>query len=186
MTAPREASFRTGLLVALVAMLVGSSAVGLAAAVSTQIGPGATETGQGAYVTEHALTYWTWHETVLTTIPAPAPARAATTVAAPTVLPRGARTFSINAATGGQVAVEWTFDELTTVPRNTELMITFLDGLTSPATSITVYVETNARAPIDTTPYVFYWDAGTFAPATLVVETMTTTAVACTAVGNCP
>ena len=181
--APRR---RPGLLPLLAAVVVAVGAVGIAAAVGAQIGPGPTETGQGAYVTEHALAYWTWHETLLTTIPTPAPAKVSTTIGTPTVLPRAGTSYSINAATAGQVAVAWTFDELTTAPRSTELALTFLDGLASPATTITVYVESDPRAPFVTTAFVFYWDAGTFAPGTLVVETMTATAVACTAIGTCP
>jgi len=186
MSATDRPAARNGVLGVLVALGLTLAALGVTAAASTQINPGGTETGVGAYVTEHALTYWTWHETSLTTVPAPVPVRASTTVGTPTVLPRGARTYTINAAVAGDAAVAWTFYETTAAPRASEIAITFTDGLTAPVTSVTIYVETSFRAPIATVAYVFYWDAGTFAPGSLVVETMTTTAVACTAIGTCP
>jgi hypothetical protein len=162
------------------------ASLGIAAAVGTQITPGPTETGQGAYVTEHALPYWVWHETALTTIPPFVPGRVSTTVTAPSVLPRGAASYTINAGVAGQTAIAWTFDETAGAPRLTEIAITFLDGLTPPATSVTIYVETNFAAPPGTVAYVFYWDAGTFTPGGLDIETMTATALACPAIGTCP
>lgn len=174
-----------GLWAVLAGAIATVAAVGLAAGLATQITYG-SETAQGASVTEHPLAYWTWHETILGTIPAPVPARVSAAEATPTVLPRGARSYTIDAATAGDTAVAWTFDLQTTMPRSMELMLTFADGLSGPVSTLTVYVETPVRAPGAAVAFTFYWDAGTFAPGTLVIETMTGTAVACAAVGNCP
>jgi hypothetical protein len=161
-------------------------AIGFAAGLGSQITKGSMETGQGAYVTERPLAYWTWHATVLGTIPAAVPPRASTTSGAPTLLPRVGRSYTINAAVAGQTSVAWTFQQTTAAPRAAELVITFVDGLSSTTSTIVVYVETNARALAAPARFVFYWDAGAFAPGTLTIETMTATVQACAAIGNCP
>lgn len=174
-----------GLLAPLAGAVAVLAALGLAAGVATQITYG-SETAQGAAVTEPTLAYWTWHETAVGTIPDPVPARVSAAEATPTVLPRGPRSYTINAATADDPAVAWTFDLQTTAPRSTELMLTFVDGLSAPVTTVVVYVETPARDPLLAVAITMYWDAGTFAPGQLVIETMTATAAVCTAVGNCP
>jgi hypothetical protein len=170
----------------LAVVALGVLAIGIVAAVGTQISNGGTETGAGAYVSEHPLAYWEWEGTALGTIPAAVPPAVSTTVGAPTRMPRGGATYVINPSEAGQTSVEWTFEETTAAPGRTELAITFVDGLTSAASSITVYLETGFRAPGTAVTYSFYWDAGTFAPAALDIETMSTTVQACTAIGTCP
>jgi hypothetical protein len=176
----------TGLGTLLAVIAVGALAVGIVSAVGSQVTSGATETGAGAYVTEHPLAYWGWHATELTTIPAAVPPAVSTTVGAPTHIGRVAASYVINAAVAGQTAVAWVFEESTAAPDRTELAITFVDGLSSAATTITVYLETAPRAPGAALTFTFYWDAGTFAPESLEIETMTGTVQACTAVGDCP
>ncbi|MGA8543321.1 MAG: hypothetical protein WB947_07300 [Thermoplasmata archaeon] len=171
----------------LVAIAITVTGFGVAAGLSTQVSLGSTESGQGSSVTEHPLAYWTWGSTQLGTIPARVPAAVSLVATAPTLLPRAAgRSYAINAAVARQTSVVWTFDELTTAPRSTELMITFVDGLSGAATTIVAYVETRAAAPAGTLAFIFYWDAGAFAPTGLAIESMTATVQACTAIGTCP
>jgi hypothetical protein len=183
---PIPRSSRNALFAILAVTTVVVTALGLVTGLGTQITSGGPETGQGAYVAEHPLAYWTWRSTQLGTIPGVVPGRASIAAATPTVLPRVARSFTINAGVAGQTSVSWTFQQTTTAPRSTELKITLVDGLASPTTTIIVYVETNARALGVAANFVFYWDAGTFAPGALVIETMTSTVQACTAIGVCP
>jgi len=177
---------RLALWALVMAIAVTVTAFGVAAGLSTQVIKGAPESGQGSFVTEHALAYWSWHSTVLGTIPVVVPRQISIVVTAPSVLPRGGRSYTINTAVAGQTSVAWTFQEATTAPRTTELKLTFVDGLVPPTSTIVVYVETSTRAPGAAVSYVFYWDAGTFAPNSLAIETMTATIQACTAVGTCP
>ena len=183
--APRRTS-RAALAALLVAIAVTVTAFGVAAGVSTQIARGSSETGQGAFVSQHPLTYWTWVSTQLGTIPAVVPRLVSTTVTAPTVLNRGGRSFTINPGVAGQPSVAWSFQQAVTAPVSTELKITFVDGLAGPVSTIVAYVETNARALGAPATFVFYWDAGAFAPTSLSIETMNATVLACTAVGTCP
>jgi hypothetical protein len=177
---------RLALLALLAAISVTVTTFGIAAGLSTQVTRGVPETGQGAFVAEQPLAYWAWHATQLGTIPVRVPARASVAVNTPTLLPRGGRSYTINAGVAGQTSVAWTFDETVGAPRSTELVITFVDGLTQPTSTIIVYVETNARAPGFPAAYVFYWDAGAFAPGALAIETLSATVQACSAIGTCP
>ena len=187
MTALRWRSPRSATIALLVAIALTVTTFGVAAGLSTQVSLGNPETGQGSFVTEHPLPYWTWQATQLGTIPARVPGAASVVVRTPTVLPfRGGRSYTINGGLAGQTSVLWTFQQTTAAPRSTELVITFVDGLSSAASTINIYVETNARAPGATYAFTFYWDAGTFAPGSLEIETMTATVQACTAIGTCP
>ena len=165
---------------------VATLATGLALAAGSEFTSGGVETGGGTYVSEAPLAYWEWHETSLGTIPNPVPESASVTAADPTPLARAGGSYAINAPTAGQTSVAWTFEETTAAPRSTELVLTFSDGLASAPSTISVFVETGARAPAGTLAFVFYWDAGTFAPIGLDVETLQTTAESCTAIGTCP
>jgi hypothetical protein len=169
-----------------VAVGVALSAIGISMGLGSQVSEGASETGQGAVVTEHPLTYWTWHATLLGTIPTPAPRLVSIAKALPSLLPRFPRSYTLNAAVAGQTSVAWSFQQTTGAPLTTELMITFVDGLTSPTSTIVAYVETGIRLLGVATTFTFYWDAGTFAPGSLSIETMTATVQACTAIGVCP
>jgi hypothetical protein len=167
-------------------VLVSAAALGGVLAAPTTISQGTAEQGVGAYVGDQSLAYWTWQSTVLATIPAAVPGGASVNPAAPSILPVGARSYTINAATAGHPAVRWIFQETTAAPMSTELELRFVVGLTNPAAHITVYVETQAAPPGAAHNYRFYWDAGAFAPTAITIETMEATVLACTAVGNCP
>lgn len=169
-------------LVAAVLGIVGGFALGAA----TQVTQGPVENSQGAYVAQAGLTYWTWHATILDTIPTPVPASASTTVAAPTVLPGAGTSYDINPSTAGAQAVRWQFSEGTTAPVSTEIELRFVAGLNGPSSSIRIYLETQTLPPVGALTFYLYWDAGAFPPASLTVETMQITVLACTAVGTCP
>jgi hypothetical protein len=177
---------RLPILALLAAIVVTVTTFGVAAGASSQVTQGPAETGQGAFVNEHPLAYWSWHSTTVGTIPQPVPPPVSVVAHTPTRLPRVARSYSINGAVAGQPSVAWTFIEAVTAPRLVELMITFVDGLTGPASTIMVFVELSFRAPAGPVAFVFYWDAGTFAPGSLSIETMTATVQTCAPIGTCP
>lgn len=170
------------ILVAAILGIVGGFTLGAA----TQVTQGPVENSQGAFVSQQGTTYWTWAATILTVIPTPAPAAASTTVTAPTRLPAGGTSYVINPSTAGAEAVSWQFTEGTTSPVSTELEFRFVAGLSGPSSAIRIYLETQTVAPGVATTYLLYWDAGTFPPTSLTIETMQVTVLACTAVGTCP
>jgi hypothetical protein len=187
MNARNRVGSRRVLTVVLAVGVVACAGLGLTAALGTQILHGANESGQGSEVTQHSVVYWSWDATVITVIPNRAPALVSHVVAAPTRLPRFVGTsYAINTPTVGQTAVAWTFTEATTAPRSVEFVITFVDGLAGPVSTIDAYLETSARAPLAALNFVFYWDAGAAAATGLAISTMTVTVQACTAIGVCP
>lgn len=175
-----------GLLALATVVLVGAAGLGEVLGAPTTISEGAAEQGLGAYVGDQSPAYWTWQSSALVTIPAAVPGAASANPATPTILPAGAAGYTINAATAGHPAVRWVFRETTATPASTELELRFVVGLTNTAAHITVYVETQAAPPGAAHNYRFYWDAGTFAPTAITIETMEATVLACAAVGNCP
>ena len=162
--------------------IVGGFTLGAA----TQVTQGTTENSQGAFVSQASQTYWLWHATILVAIPVPVPAAASTTVTAPTVLPAGGTSYTINPSTAGAESVRWQFAEQTTAPASTELEFRFVAGLNGPSSSIRIYLETQALAPFAAVTYFLYWDAGAFPPTSLTIETMQVTVLVCTSVGHCP
>ena len=150
-----------------------------------QIGPGRTETGQGAYLAQTQLTYWTWDGTHTGTIPTPAPTRVSATIGAPTLLARAGRGYTLNAATPGHNAIDIEFEE-TGAPRSTEIELRFVIGLGGAATTLTAYVETRAGGVLGGLVFQFYWDAGAAVPTGLSIASAEATAVACHAIGACP
>jgi len=170
------------ILVAAILGIVGGFTLGAA----TQVAQGPTEYSDGALVAQQDLSYWVWHATILTTIPARVPTAASTAVATPTILPAAGRSYTINAATAGAEAVRWQFSEGTTAPASTELELRLVAGLNGPSSSIRIYLETQAVAPFGALTFFLYWDAGAFPPASLTIETMQVTVLVCTSVGHCP
>ncbi len=168
--------------VAAILGIVGGFALGAA----TQVTQGQVENSQGAYVAQQGLTYWTWEATILDTIPTPVPGSASTAVGTPTVLPAAGASYVIDTSTAGAESVRWEFSEAITAPTSTELEFRFVAGLNGPSSSLRVYLETQRPAPVGALTFYLYWDAGTFPPASLTIETMQVTVLACTAVGTCP
>jgi hypothetical protein len=137
-------------------------------------------------VGEATPTYWTWEAAQIWHIPSPVPPALSTTAGTPTVLPTVASAFRINLAAAGNVSVRWSFRETTAAPASTELELRFTDGLTRPASQLTVYLETRPGVLPAALVFQIYWDAGAFGPSAITVETMQVAVLACTAVGTCP
>lgn len=167
-------------------ILIVSAAVGTVVGASAQFGAGATEKGQGAYVSESNPAYWVWQSTLLGTIPTPLPGLISLRAAAPTLLPVASTNYRIDAATVGNTSVVWQFQEATTAPHSTELELRFTAGLSGTAVKITGYVETRAVAILAALTFTFAWDAGAFAPGVVTVESMQVSVLVCTAIGTCP
>ncbi len=153
---------------------------------SALVAAGPTEIGQGTYVSESGLAYWSWEETHVGAIPNPVPARVSLVKAAPTLLPPGSTSYTINAAARGQTAIEWTFQEASTTPSRTELELGFTAGLSQMAAAFTVYVESQnvvGGAPV---VYHFYWAAPAVPPSSFTIETMQSSVFSCVGIGMCP
>jgi len=183
---PRSRAAGGRLVVVTAAVVAIAALLGATLAAPATVTSGTPEQGLGGYVGDQTPAYWPWESTYLLTIPTPVPGQVSVTVGAPTVLAARSESFTINAATAGATALRWVFDQATTVPHLTELELRFVSGLTTPAVTITVYVETRGLAPPGIFTYTFYWDAGTFAPSGITVESMVATVLACTSVGHCP
>lgn len=167
-------------------ILVVSILIGTGVAAPAQLVQGPFETGQGADVGQQSIAYWVWQATQLWGIPTPVPTALSAIVTAPTVLPAVAASFTINTATATNQSVRWTFQETTAAPISTELELRFLDGLTHAAVSLRVYLETRGTVLLGALTFELYWDAGTFAPGAVTVETMQVDVLACASVGLCP
>lgn len=178
---------RVALYAIAIAAVIAASGFGIAAGLGTQVLKGGGETGEGSQVSESGPAYWTWTSAIVATIPVAVPGAVSHAAATPTRLPRAFGTnYAINAATTGQTSVAWTFTETTAAPRSSELMITFVDGLSGTATTVVAYLETSARVPFESLTFVFYWDAGTVAPTGLEISSLSETVRSCTAIGVCP
>jgi hypothetical protein len=171
---------------ALAALSLTATVVGWTEGAPATIGPGTTETAQGADVGEKTPAYWLWEATQLWHIPKPTPTALSTTPALPTLLTAASGSYDINSATAGNTSVRWSFQETTAAPRSTELELRFTDGLSHNAAVLTVYIETRATAPTVALTFLLYWDAGTFAPAGITVQTMQVLVQGCPSVGHCP
>jgi hypothetical protein len=161
-------------------------ALGSVLAASATFGLGKSEEGQGAYVGETGLTYWQWRANAVDTIPTPVPGAVSHVVTAPTVLAGASTSYMINTGKVGNTSVRWEFRETAAAPLSREIELRFTDGLTAIAVKITAYIETRATGIFGPILFYFYWDAGTFAPGSVTVESMQVVALVCSAVGVCP
>jgi len=174
-----------GLSIVLV-VLVASTVAGWSLAAPATVGPGNTEQGQGADVGEKTPAYWVWQAAQIWGIPSPVPTALSTTSLTPTLLPTTSSSFRINAAAAANTSVRWEFLETTAAPGSTELELRFTDGLSRPATTLTVYLETRPGTLPGALTFFVYWDAGTFGPSGVTVQTMQVNVLVCVSVGNCP
>jgi hypothetical protein len=189
-TASNLPSHRPALLeiatLAAVGILVGTAFLGWTLAAPSVFQKGVTEQGQGTDVGEGGPAYWVWEAAQLWGMPTPVPALASSTALTPTLLPAISSSFRINAATAGNTSVRWEFKETTAAPGTTELELRFTDGLTRPAVSLTVYLETRPGVLPGALTFFVFWDAGAFGPARVTVETMQVNVLVCAPVGVCP
>jgi hypothetical protein len=150
------------------------------------VGPGTPEVAQGADVGEQTPAYWAWEAAQIWNIPSALPTALSTVARTPTVLAAATSSYRINPSVAGNASVRWEFLETTTAPGSTELELRFTDGLTRPAATITVYLETRPGTLFAALDYFVYWDAGAFGPSGVTVQTMHVVVLVCTSVGICP
>lgn len=145
-------------------------------------GAGGVQTGS------QFLMHWQQTGVISATTPNPAPARASVTVTAPTRLPAGSTSYSLDAAVAGDQSVEWVFSETTGIAANEEievaLEITYTVGAVAHAVTVQVYFESQATALDATLTFDLYWDSGVATGVTFGSETQISQA--CSAVGTCP
>jgi hypothetical protein len=134
------------------------------------------------------LTHWQQTSVVGSVTPNPAPATLSLSSAAPTRLPGGSRSYTLDAAAAGNTALEWTFSETVGIQVNQELEIAVTVNYTLAAVShtavVTVFVESQAAAPRGTLTFNAYWDSGVATGITFTSESEISQA--CAAVGSCP
>ena len=137
---------------------------GLATAVGLTVTAGPAENGDGSHHAGAWLQYWDQIGAIdnLST-PATPPALISTSAASPTTLPSASTDYMIDAGTGGDTALVWTFNETDNgFNANRELMLSFTvsTGAGPTITTIVAYVETQAAGPTPDWEFTFYWDSG--------------------------
>jgi hypothetical protein len=142
-----------------------------------------TLNGGGVFQSGSQPAWWQQTSTGLSTVPAPVPGAASTTVATPTVLPATTANFGMNAGTTNHNAVVWTFTEATTAPANTELELSLTVKVGATTSTFTIYIETQTIAPTSATTYSFYFDAGT---GVVNLNYWSQIGQVCPSVGACP
>jgi len=172
-----------GTVVALLAV-----AGGWVLAASLQIGPGNTETGAGTYHGTALLTYWSETSVGVGTQPSPVPTTLSAAVATPTQLAATGQGYAINAPTAGDIVHFWKFTESTAAPAATEIELQFTvsTGAVPVVTAVTVYIETQATIPATAQVFTLYYDLGSAATTTIVLNSVTEIGQQCSAVGTCP
>jgi hypothetical protein len=168
------------------ALLLSSGVIGWTLGAPATVGPGTTEQAQGVDVGEQTPAYWVWEAAQIWSIPAPLPTLLSTVSGTPTLLPAASGNLRINPATAGNTSVRWGFTETTSAPGSTELELRFTDGLTRAAVMITVYLETRPGALAAALSFFTYWDAGSFGPTGITVQTLQVDVLVCTGIGHCP
>jgi hypothetical protein len=167
--------------------MVGLLAVGGVGGVALKI-THSTETLAGIQAPADFLAHWQQVGSEAGTTPAPTPRLWSTTVGAPTRLNRFALTDRIDAATVGDLALVWVFNETVGIATATEIEIHFqiqyLLGTTANTASITVYVETQRGALAGPLSFTVYWDSGHATGVTFVDQLEVTQS--CSAIGTCP
>ena len=161
---------------------------GFSMAASFAVTQGPAIQGSGVYHGTNTITWWTDTSEAVAVQPTPLPTTLSTTVTAPTVLAAAAANYGVNAAVAGDVGQAWKFTEATSATANTELELAFTvsTGTVPTVTTLTVYVETQATIPGTATVFVFYYDLGSPATATITLNSVMEIAQQCSAVGTCP
>ncbi|MGC2204494.1 MAG: hypothetical protein WA719_01010 [Thermoplasmata archaeon] len=168
---------------ALLAIVAG---FGMAASFTVQQGP--VIAGSGVYHSTNSIAWWTDVSEGVGIQPTVLPATLSATATSPTVLAAVATSYGVNAAVSNDVGQYWRFTEATTATASTELELAFTvsTGATPVITTNVAYVETQATIPGTATTFVFYYDLGSPATATITLNSVTEIAQQCSAVGTCP
>jgi len=147
-----------------------------------------TETLAGIQTPAEFLGHWQQVGSESGVPPRPLPRLWSGSVVAPTRLTRFSATDRIDAATAGNLALVWVFNETVGVSAGTEIELNFhihyLVGVTAATASITVYIETQRAALTGTLTFTVYWDSGHATGVTFVDQLEV--AQACPALGVCP
>jgi hypothetical protein len=173
---------------ALLVLAVVGALVGVTVAAPILFQPGGGESGQGAYSSQTALTYWTWQSSSVSKLPGGLGA-ASTTVGTPTVLTRlatGTTSYRLTSATAGNLSLRWSFSLTTTAPTSVEFELRFTVGISASPVTLRVYLETPATAPGAALPFSFYWDLGSSATSSFSIAEFQVVSLQCAAIGNCP
>jgi hypothetical protein len=173
--------------IAVGALVVAALAFGGAAGLHLQV-THSTETVAGLQAPARFLNHWQQVGSETGVVGAPVPRLWSGVVGAPTRLSRFPTTYRIDAATSGDLALLWVFNETVGIPTSTEIEIEFqihyLVGVTATVASIKVFVETQRGALAGTLSFTVDWDSGHAAGVTFVDQLQVTQA--CVAVGTCP
>jgi len=161
---------------------------GWVVAVSLSIQLGGTETGAGTYHATASLTYWTESDVGVASQPSVLPSGLSTTVGTPTQIAGTGQDYAINTAVANDVAQFWKFTEATSAPAATELELQFTVSTAAipVITEVTVFIETQATIPGTAQTFVLYYDLGSVAGGTIVLNSVTEISQVCTSVGTCP
>ncbi|MCI4335715.1 MAG: hypothetical protein L3K17_00750 [Thermoplasmata archaeon] len=162
---------------------------GYAMAGALTINSSGTEAASGNFETTSAITWWTQASVGLASTPSPLPTSlASTTATSPVSLPATSSGLMINAGTVGNVAHYFKMTESTGAPTSTELEIVFSisTGAGPTITTVTVFIESQATAPSSAQTYTLYYDLGSAASSSIVLNSVEQISQQCTSVGSCP
>lgn len=161
---------------------------GYAMAGSLTINSGGTEAGNGNYETTSSISWWTQSTVGLAAFPSGSPTALSSAVATPTVLAASAQNYPINTGTAGDVAHYFKMTESTGAPTSTELEMVFSisTGSTPTITTVTVFLESQTSAPGSALTFTLYYDLGSAASASIVLNSVQQISQQCSSVGSCP
>lgn len=187
MTRPRIAGKTIYIATSLMILAFGG---GFAMAAIT-VSSGSSETAAGQYNGASALSFWalaSGQPVGLSSTPGTVPTQIASAVGSPTVLAAAGQSYMVNAGTAGDVAQFFKFTETTGAPVNTEveLVFTVSTGSSPSIATTTVYIETQSAAPGSAQTFTLYYDLGSAASSSVVVNSVQVVSQQCNAVGTCP
>jgi hypothetical protein len=177
---PRSRAWTLGLTVA--ALAIAGGAVGSFAI------HGTTSTSGGIENAAAWLAHWQETGVIAATTPAPVPPLLSALPTTPSRLAVAGASYLVDAGVAGDLAIEWRFAESVGILANQEIDLAFTIqyevGIVAHTATVTVFVETQATAPVGTLAFTLYWDAGAATGITFSSETEI--AQSCPSVGTCP
>jgi hypothetical protein len=161
---------------------------GYAMAGSLTVSSGGTEAGSGNYETTSSISWWTQSTVGLAAFPSGTITTLSATATGPTTLAATGQSYGINAGTAGDVAHYFKMTESSGAPTSTELEIVFSisTGATPTINTVTVFIESQGTAPSSAQTYTLYYDLGSAASASIVLNSVQQISQQCSSVGSCP
>lgn len=162
---------------------------GFAMAGALTINSGGNEAASGSFETTSSISWWTQASVGLSSTPSPVPTSlVSTTATSPQVLAAAGQAYSLNAGTVGDVAHYFKMTESTGAPTSTELEIVFSisTGTVPTVTTATVFVESQSSSPTSAQTFTLYYDLGSAASASIVLNSVQQISEQCSSVGSCP